>query len=147
MTKPAQLTFFTELEKEPLSALFSKPGVVNQLVALKAGVSMGILDFSDERASVARRLNESGVPIVAWQLLPKDQGYWYHLNSADYAVERYRQFRNWSIEQNLGWDAIGIDIEPDINEFQELLRYNFRTLYSLIRRIWEKKRFADSCAT
>lgn len=128
MTKPSQLTFFTELEKEPLGALFSKAGVVDQLVALQAGVSMGILDFSHELASVVRRLNENGVPPIAWQLLPKDQGYWYHLNSADYAVGHYERFRNWSIEQNLRWGPIGIDIEPDINEFQELLRYNFRTL-------------------
>ena len=54
---------------------------------------------------------------------------------------------NGRSEQGLRWDAIGIDIEPDINEFQELLRYNFRTLYSLIKRIWNKKQFAESCAT
>ncbi len=147
MTKPAQLTFFTELEKEPLTALFSKPGVVDQLVALKASASMGILDFSDERACVVRHLNQRGIPLVAWQLLPKEKGYWYHLNSADYAVEHYRRFREWSVNQGLRWVAIGIDIEPDINEFQELLRYNFRTLYSVVKRVWNKRQFTESCAT
>ena len=147
MTKPAQLTFFTELEKEPLTALFTRAGVVDQIVALGAGISMGILDFSDERARIVRQLNAKGVPLVAWQLLPREQGYWYHLNSADFAVARYRQFREWSLKHDLKWDAVGIDIEPDINEFQELLKYNFRTLFSVVKRIWNKKLFEDSCAT
>ena len=147
MTKPVQLTFFTELEKEPLTVLFSTPGVIDQLVSLGASVSMGILDFSEERAGIVRQLNAKGIPLIAWQLLPKEQGYWYHLNNADYATDRYRRFREWSLSHDLKWEAVGIDIEPDINEFQELLRYNFRTLLSVVKRIWKKKAFEDSCAT
>lgn len=147
MAPPKHLTFFTELAKEPLNKLFATHGVIDQLVTLKAGVSMGILDFSDERALVVRQLNEKGIPLIAWQLLPKEEGYWYHLNSATYAAERYQQFHAWSVKEGLHWDAIGIDIEPDINEFQELLKYNFRTLFSLIKRTWNRKLFAESCAT
>lgn len=146
MTTPARLTFFTELEQDPLTALFSAHGVVDQLVALKAGVSMGILDFCDERAQVVRQLNARGVPVIAWQLLPKEKGYWYHLNNASDAVERYRQFREWSLREDLKWDAIGIDIEPDINEIQQLLTGRFRTLSTLTGRIWNKKQFAGACA-
>ena len=144
-TPPPQLTFFTELEKESLAELFSDPRVIEHIVTLKAVVSMGILDFSKERASVVRQLNARGVPLVAWQLLPKEQGYWYHLNSASYAVERYRQFREWSSREGLQWEAIGIDIEPHMDEFRELLTYNFRTMYSLVKRLWDKKLFKESC--
>jgi hypothetical protein len=146
MTSPAQLTFFTELEKEPLTALFRERGVIDQLIALNASVSMGILDFCDERAEVVRALNAKGVPVVAWQLLPKEQGYWYHLNNAPEAVERYRQFHEWSLREDLKWEAIGIDIEPDINEVQQLLKRRFRALSSCIKRLWNKKQFAEACA-
>jgi hypothetical protein len=145
-TPPAQLTFFTELEKEPLTGLFSDQRVIDQLIALKAGVSMGILDFCDERAQVVRDLNQWGIPVIAWQLLPKEKGYWYHLNNAQDAVERYREFREWSLKQDLKWDAIGIDIEPDINEVQQLLKRDFRSLNAIRKRLWDKKQFAESCA-
>lgn len=144
---PRQLIFFTELEKEPLNELFSTDGLIDQLARLQACVSMGMLDLSAERAAVVRRLNARGIPLVAWQLLPKEHGYWYHLGSADQAVMRYQQFREWSLKEDLHWDAIGIDIEPDINEFQELLKYNFRTLLSLVKRLWNKKLSADATAT
>ncbi|MGB5611153.1 MAG: hypothetical protein WBM67_00730 [Sedimenticolaceae bacterium] len=143
---PARLTFFTELEAAPLAALFSKRDVVDRLVALKATVSMGILDFCDERARVVRELNVRGVPVVAWQLLSKEKGYWYHLNNAPDAVERYEQFCEWTQKEGLQWDAIGIDIEPDINEVQQLLRHDFRTLSAFLKRIWNKEKFAKSCA-
>jgi hypothetical protein len=144
---PRRLIFFTELEKEPLDGLFSTDGLIGQLARLHACVSMGILDLSAERAAVVRRLNAHGIPLVAWQLLPKEQGYWYHLGSADQAVRRYQQFREWSLKEKLHWDAIGIDIEPDINEFQELLKYNFRTLLYLVKRLWNKKLSTQATAT
>ena len=144
---PRRLIFFTELEKEPLDRLFSADGLIEKLTRLHACVSMGILDLSAERAAIVRRLNAHGIPLVAWQLLPKEQGYWYHLGSADQAVRRYQQFREWSLREKLHWDAIGIDIEPDINEFQELLKYNFRTLLSLVKRLWNKKLSALATAT
>lgn len=146
MTRPAQLTFFTELEKERLTALFSEHGVVDRLVALKASVSMGILDFCDERAEIVRTLNARGVPVIAWQLLPKEKGYWYHLNNGPDAAERYQEFHEWSLKEDLKWDAIGIDIEPDINEFQHLINRRLRTLAGMIRRVWDKKQFEESCA-
>ena len=144
---PRRLIFFTELETEPLSELLSQDSLIDQLIRLQASVSMGILDLSAERAAVVRRLNARGIPLVAWQLLSKEQGYWYHLGGADYATIRYQQFCKWSREEDLQWDAIGIDIEPDINEFQELLKYNLRTLVSLFRRIWDRKLAARSAAT
>jgi len=146
-TSRPRITFFTELEKKPLVRLFSDPRVIDQIVALNAGVSIGILDFSPERASVVRELNARGVPLVAWQLLPKEQGYWYSLDSASFAAARYRQFTAWSSREGLQWDAIGIDIEPHIDEFRELLTYNWRTLFSLVKRLWsDSLLFGDSRA-
>jgi len=143
---PVQLTFFTELEEGPLVALFSEPDVVARLVELNARVSMGIMDLSEERAAVVRRLNEAGIPLVAWQLLPKEKGYWYHLGNANDAVAHYLKFHEWSIEEGLAWDAVGIDIEPDLNEIQQLLKSRLGVLSRFARRLWNKQAFAESCA-
>lgn len=83
---------------------------------------------------------------MAWQLLTKEKGYWYHLNNAQDAVERYQQFYEWTLKEGLKWDAIGIDIEPDINEVQQLLKHNLHTLSDFVKRIWNKEKFAESCA-
>ena len=45
------------------------------LAAEGCAVSMGLLDLSPRRAAVVRRLNQSGIPLIAWQLLPRDEGY------------------------------------------------------------------------
>ena len=144
---PPHLTFFTELEEKHLVALFSDDRLIDQLVELKVHISMGILDFSPARAEIVRRLNAAGIPLVAWQLLPEEQGYWYSLDSASFAAEHFRLFSDWSSREGLKWDAIGIDIEPHIDEFRELLTYNLRTLFSLFKRLWGRTLlFEESCA-
>jgi len=39
-----------------------------------------------------RRLNAAGVPVVAWLLLPKEQGYWFNAENSGYALDRYEHF-------------------------------------------------------
>ena len=77
-----RLTFFCELEADALETLFADSSVIDNLVTLEASVSLGILDLSPGRAAVVRRLNEAGIPVIAWQLLPKEQGYWFNLGNA-----------------------------------------------------------------
>src|SRR5512139_2662143 len=99
------MTFFCELESQPLESLFSNPQVIPDLQALNAGVSLGILDLSPERAEVVQRLNQSGIPVTAWLLLPKDQGYWFNSTNASQAARRYADFKVWTTEHNLKWSA------------------------------------------
>ena len=141
---PSTLTFFCELEAEGLAELFSNPSVIRQLVALNARVSLGILDFSPERAEVVRRLNRAGVPAIAWQLLPKEQGYWYNMCNAHQAAIRYAEFSEWSERTDLQWSAIGIDIEPDIAEFQQLLGQKAKLIRTLLLRLGGKQRLCDA---
>jgi hypothetical protein len=121
MSQP-NLTFFCELEPVPLLELFSKPEVIQQLKTLKADISLGLLDLSAERAQVVRKLNQQGIPVTAWLLLPVEQGYWFNLDNARMAINRYRAFKSWSAENDLHWKRIGLDIEPDIRLIQETLR-------------------------
>jgi hypothetical protein len=61
-----RLTFFCELEADALEALFADSSVIGNLATLEASVSLGILDLSPGRAAVVRRLNEAGIPVIAW---------------------------------------------------------------------------------
>jgi len=125
-----RLTFACELEPALLQALFSDPAVVTDLLALHAGVSLGILDHSAERAEVVRCLNQAGIPLVAWLLLPKDEGYWFGLDNAPQAAGCYAAFKAWSAEQGLRWSGIGVDIETDYGQMQALMTGHRREVLS-----------------
>lgn len=112
-----KLTFFTELDGERLMALFNDAAVIKTLQALDASVSLGILDLSDERAKVVRKLNKAGIPLIAWLLLPKEEGYWFNTGNYREAAVRYADFLEWTHSHKLAWVGVGLDIEMDINEF------------------------------
>jgi hypothetical protein len=128
-----RLTFFCELESGPLSALFDDP-LIADLAEMKASLSLGILDLNAERAQIVRNLNQAGIPVIAWLLLPKDQGYWFNLYNAPQALTRYQEFKAWSAQHNLTWDGIGLDIEPDIREITQLAERDWSTLPGILRR-------------
>src|SRR3712207_4042140 len=93
---PSRLTFFCELEAAPLREIFADPAVMEHLVEMRASVSLGLLDLSAERADGVRRLHAAGIPVIAWQLLPAEQGYWFNLDNAPQAAARYEAFREWT---------------------------------------------------
>lgn len=145
--KTPTLTFFCELESGQLPELFSDDAVIDDLAALGAGVSLGLLDLSPERADVVRRLNRAGVPVTAWQLLPKEQGYWYNVNNAVQASARYQAFQTWTAEHGLQWAAIGIDIEPDRAEIERFAAQGWGSaLPTLLRRAFDDQRLAAAIA-
>ena len=136
-----RLTFACELEPALLQALFSDPAVVTDLLALHAGVSLGILDHSAERAEVVRCLNQAGIPLVAWLLLPKDEGYWFGLDNAPQAAGCYAAFKAWSAEQGLRWSGIGVDIETDYGQMQALMTGRRREVLShMLGRLLDNER-------
>ncbi len=147
MGTPDKLTFFCELYGKDLEALFSDPGLIKCLQTLSASISLGILDFSDERVRVVRLLNKNGIPVIAWQLLSMEQGYWYNMTNAEQAVSGYEEFLKWTSEHNLRWAGLGVDIEPDISEFQHLLTHKSRIIPVIFKRLFRKKCFEDACKT
>ncbi|MDX2505447.1 MAG: hypothetical protein QNL62_13360 [Gammaproteobacteria bacterium] len=144
---PNKLTFFCELYSENLVKLFSDPCLIEQLQSLRATISLGILDFSDERARIVRQLNKNGIPVIAWQLLAVEQGYWYNMSNADQAVSGYGDFIKWTHKHNLRWAGLGVDIEPDISEFKHLLSNKLRIIPLLFMRMFRKKCFDNACKT
>ncbi len=139
MPQPS-LTFFCELDATALQSLFSSPTLIEDLKALRAKVSMGILDLSLKRAETVRLLNHQGIPVTAWLLLPKEQGYWFNLDNYPYARSFYQTFLEWTRQQGLVWNRIGIDIEPDFREIQRFFQNKWSLLPLLIRRIFEREK-------
>jgi hypothetical protein len=139
-----RLNFACELDTPSLQDLFADESVINDLRVLHASLSLGILDFSEERAQIVRRLNRSGVPVVAWLLLPMDQGYWFHQQNAPQAVACYRTFKVWTQEFGLKWDGVGLDIEPDIREMRRWMSEKWRTITYMLRRSFNWRVFRSA---
>jgi hypothetical protein len=138
-----RLTFFTELDAEPLDRLFT-PALTADLVAMKARVSLAVLDFSDQRAEVVQRLNQAGVPLTAWLLLPVDQGYWFNWRNAEQAAAVYRIFKEWTDAHGLQWQAVGLDIEPDIREMKLFGEQRWRTVPTMVRRLFDGQEMVEA---
>jgi hypothetical protein len=141
MPKP-ELTFFTELDSEKLTALFNDPAVIKDLQALNASVSLGILDLSEARAKVVKKLNQAGIPVIAWLLLPEDEGYWFNIDNHEKASARYASFREWTQHNKLQWIGIGLDIEMNINDLRQVLekKQTEKFLSTIFQRLKDKKR-------
>lgn len=121
MPKP-KLTFFCELPGNELARLFDGRFIIDDLRDLDATLSLGILDFSEERAKVVQRLNKAGLPVIAWLLLPEEDGYWFNAENYDQAAARYVTFKAWTDQYDLKWSGVGLDIEPNINDMRSLTR-------------------------
>lgn len=117
-----RLSFFCELNARDLARLFADESVIHLLRRLRATVTIGLVDLGRERAQVVRRLNEAGVPVAAWLLLPEEGGYWCNAHNAGEAWERYGDFVAWSRVHGLEWERVGIDIEPNIDEVRAVRR-------------------------
>jgi hypothetical protein len=137
MSQP-HLTFFCELDGKSLQSLFSNPNLIADIKALGAGISLGILDFSPERAEIVHWLNRNEIPVTAWLLLPREQGYWFNLDNYSHAQSLYDSFREWTRHQGLVWDGIGLDIEPDIREVEQIFKNKWSLLPLWLRRTFER---------
>jgi uncharacterized protein YlxP (DUF503 family) len=137
-----QLTFFCELTPEPLAKLFDGRFVIDDLKALNATLSLGILDFSETRANLVKRLKKAGVPVIAWLLLPEEEGYWFNFDNYDKAAARYADFLAWTSENELEWAGVGLDIEMDINAERTLLSGMDKRAFTryVLQNLKDKKR-------
>jgi hypothetical protein len=137
------LTFFCELDAGSLEALIT-PSVLNQLVRLKAGISLGILDLTPQRAAVVKKLNAAQIPLTAWILLPQEQGYWFNLENYNQAEQRYTEFKTWTAQYDLRWSSVGFDIEPDMRDFKDWFENKRRIFPRLMRRLFNRKQLKTS---
>lgn len=132
-------------EAADLRSLFSNPVVISDLKELHAGVAVAIVDLSSGRANAVNLLNKAGIPVTAWLLLPKQQGYYMNSDNAPEGAARFRDFERWTAEYRLRWDAVGIDIEPDLRELAALKQEGgWRPFRYLVRRAIDSQRVTSA---
>jgi hypothetical protein len=108
-----ELNFFCALEAKPLARLFEDRFVLDDLKSLGAGVSLAVMDFSNERAKTVQLLNKLDIPVIAWLMLPKEENYWFNLSNSVLAAEQYHRFKQWSQHKKLVWAGIGLSIKEN----------------------------------
>jgi hypothetical protein len=141
MTNKPNLTFFCEMSSDQLKKLFANGQVLKQLKQLKANLSLGLQDLSAERAAIVKQLTRAGIPVTAWLLLPKDQGYWTSLDSVAETVHCYANFKAWTSQYKLQWAAIGLDIEPRIERMKLFSKDWGGEIPGLIARLFSGKEY------
>ncbi len=127
-----QLVFFMELDVDAAVELFQRAGLLDRLSTNGYGIAMGMLDFSAERAKLVRLLAEWAIPLTAWLLLPHDAGYWFNVENYPQAVGQYRAFREWAAAEELPFAAVGLDMEPSIQQLEDLTRLRSLPLMSRV---------------
>jgi hypothetical protein len=113
-----------------------------------ARVSLALIDLSDERAAVARRLGDGGVGVVAWLLLPSEEGYFFNLDNPAAAAARYDDFVSWTGKHGLSWDGVSLDIEPSIEDMRLLFEPGERgaALRNMLWRALDRRRLDQGTA-
>lgn len=146
MSKPS-LTFFCELESEPLTKLFAGNKLISTLSKLDANLSLGLLDLSAARAEVVKKLNHAKIPVTAWLLLEKDQGYWTNLDTIEETAIQYNMFKAWKTKYKLDFAAVGLDIEPKLEIISELNKNPWNKAGGLVRRFLSNQHYSENLAS
>lgn len=127
MPRPSSLVFFNEQDSPELAGTFT-PEVLQHLAALEAGVAMGMRDLTDTRAATIRALEEARVPVTAWVLLPRDEGYFATHDNAPSVEAACERLLEWRADHHLSFSRIGLDFEPDLRELDALMVKPLRTV-------------------
>ncbi len=128
------LTYFTELPGGELLALLSRPGVARLLVRSGAAVSMAVLDLGQSRRRAVALLEEHDVPVTAWLVLDREDGYWLTADNPELARRQYHRVRDWAWQHDLGVEAVGLDIEIPLDDSVALMEQGSRALWRLMQR-------------
>ena len=119
---------------EPMQRLLEQPDQLGMLKSLHATVAIPIQDFSAQRATIVQQLNQQGIPVVAWIVLPKEQGYYLTADNAPQAAARIADFEAWTQRNGLRWAAVGLDIEPSFDELAQLQGHRWQLIETLLAR-------------
>jgi hypothetical protein len=125
---------------EEMQSLFADRNVIVSLNELHAEVAVATPDFAPKRAAIVRRLNQAGIRVVAWIMLPKEKGYYLNADNSSAAMARIAAFEEWTAQNGLKWTAVGLDIEPNFSELAALKTHRWHLIITLLRRSLDGKR-------
>lgn len=139
MTQQHIVTYIYDMPAHTMPDFWSE-AVYTHLSIHQMRVCMAIRDTSDMRASVVRQLNRRRIPVVAW-IVPDEHATMrdYRMHDAESVHTRYTQLQQWSVSQGLRWEAIGIDVEPDVRDtvrFGDDPKVDYQTLIQRFGNRW-----------
>ena len=132
-----KISFFTELGSLDFEQMFSDPELIGSLQQLNAELRVGLIDMDEVSAMTILKLNEANIPLAAWLVLPKEEGYFFHAGNGEKALARYEEFREWTRKYKLQWEAVGIDPEPSLQEIQEAINHPVLASWNAYMRLYD----------
>jgi hypothetical protein len=132
-----RLIFATDLGGKQVLDLLDRPGVLETLVAQGYGVALTMVDLDEARVRVVRLLNQLDVPVVAGLSLPPEEGFAFNLRNYPRALACYQAFHAWAQEHELRFEAVGLSIEPPLEDVEPDERPgSIWVPRALLRRFW-----------
>jgi hypothetical protein len=124
--------------------MLAEPGVVADLIDLKAGIAL-TPNLTVDEASLVRQLNRDGIPATAVLAVPTEQGYYLNASNGRDAAVRFADFEKWTAANGLRWEAIALDIEPNIQDFAALRQgRKWHLFFTLLGRYFDVRRIRDA---
>jgi hypothetical protein len=134
-----RISFFCELPEKEFSNLFADSSLIGELSEMQVSLRIGLHDFGTERTATIKRLNQAGIPVYAWLLLPEADGYWFNMHNGEKAAKRYEDFKKWTAENQLKWEGIGLDLEPDMNDARLAMTHPWKFGWKVYKRLYDNK--------
>ncbi len=128
-----RLILSTDLAGEDLLAILRAPGLLDRLAMPGHGVALPLAQLDDSAAAAARLLNQHGVAAIACLRLSPEEGFTFNLQNYPLALGCYQDFHTWARRHGLRFEAIGLSIEPPLQDVAEARQRRAR---ALARRFW-----------
>lgn len=106
------VSFLTELSGADLDKLLSEGPLLKDLATLKASLRMAITDMSPERVSALRKLSSAQIPVHAWLVVTKEDGFWANVATQKAYHKRYQAFLDWTARETISWKSVCITMMP-----------------------------------
>ncbi len=106
---------------------------------MQVSLRIGLHDFGTGRTATIQRLNQAGIPVYAWMLLPEEDGYWFNMHNGEKAGNDMMILKNGPQKINLKWEGIGLDLEPDMNDAKLAFTHPWKFGWKVYKRLYDNK--------
>jgi len=142
--QPPHLVFASDQPTGELQSMLAEPGVLADLIGLKAGIALAP-NLTVDEANLVRQLNRDGIPVTAGLAVPTEQGLYLNASNGRQAAVRFEDFEKWTTANGLQWAGINLDIEPNIQDFAALKEgRKWHLFLTLLERYFEMRRIREA---
>ena len=128
-----QLILSTDLAGDDLLSALRAPGLLELLAVHRYGIALPVAQLDDVAATAVQLLNQHGVAVIACLRLAPEEGFTFNLQNYPLALGCYQDFHAWARLHSLRFEAIGLTIEPPL---QDVAEAGGRRASALARRFW-----------